>query len=81
MTTVTYSDFRKNLALYLDRAEENHEEIIITRGKGRSSVLLPLEGFSSLQETSYLLSSPKNRLHLQKSLTEAREGKTRVMTF
>lgn len=77
MTTISYSQLRANLAHFLDRAEEDYEEIVVTRGKGRTSVILSLDDFRALQETSYLLSSKKNRRHLEKSLQEAVRGKTR----
>jgi len=76
MTTVSYTDFRQNLARFLDKAEDDCEEIIVTRDKGRKAIVLSLEDFLSLQETAYLLSSAKNRKHLEKSLQEARTGKT-----
>ena len=76
MTTVSYTLFRQNLAQYLDRANEDCEEIIVTRNKGRKTVVLSLDDFLSLQETAYLLSSAENRKHLDKSLKEARLGKT-----
>jgi antitoxin YefM len=76
MTTITYSDFRQHLAHYLDKANEDCEEIVVTRGKGRKAIILSFDDFSSLQETAYLLSSKKNRSHLEKSLRETKSGKT-----
>lgn len=75
MTTVTFSDFRQNLSKYLNDAEENIEEIVITRGKGRKSVVVSFDEYMALQETAYLLSTKKNREHLEKSMKEAKEGK------
>ena len=81
MTTVSYTKFRKNLALFLTRVDEDCEEIVVHRGKGRNAVLLSEDEYSSLLETAYLLSTPKNRRHLQKSLKEAKEGKTVKVSF
>lgn len=76
MTTVSFSNFRRNLARFLNLAENDCEEVIVTRSKGRKSILLALDEFLSLQETAYLLSSPKNRKHLEQSLKEMNNGKT-----
>lgn len=81
MTTVSYTDFRQNLAQYLDRAEDDCEEIVVTRNKGRKTIVLSLDDFLSLQETAYLLSSDNNRKHLEKSLREAKAGKTVRVKF
>ena len=75
MTTVTYTTFRQNLSHYLDKTEQDCEEIVITRNKGRSAILVSLDDFLSLQETAYLLSSKANRKHLEQSLHEAKTGK------
>lgn len=76
MTTITYTDFRQNLAHYLDKTEQDCEEIVISRSKGRRVILVSLDDFLSLQETSHLLSSKANRKHLEKSLQEIKAGKT-----
>jgi antitoxin YefM len=73
MTTISYSDFRRNLAKFLNSVEEDCEEIVIHRSKGRSTVVLSLDEYLSLKETAYLLSTPRNRKHLEKSLKEASE--------
>ncbi len=76
MTTVTYTDFRQNLARYLDKTEQDCEEIVVSRSKGRKAILVSFDDFLSLQETAYLLSSKENRNHLEKSLMELKAGKT-----
>ena len=81
MTTVSYTDFRKNLAKFLQMLEEDAVEIVITRGKGRKAVALSLDEYTSLLETAYLLSSPKNRRHLEKSIKEMRDGKAITVEF
>ena len=81
MTTISYSDLRAQLAYFLTMAEEDSEEIVVNRGKGRKAIIISLDDYLSLQETAYLLSSKKNRRHLEKSLTEARKGKTIRVAF
>ncbi len=76
MTTISSTDFRKNLTHYLDKVEDDCEEIVVTRSKGRRAILVSFVDFLSLQETAYLLSSEKNRKHLEKSIQEAQAGKT-----
>ena len=76
MTTTSYSDFRSHLANYFDKAEQDCEEIVVSRGKGRKVIILSLDDYLSMQETAYLLSSKKNRKHLELSLQEARKDKT-----
>ncbi len=76
MTTVSYTDLRMKLAHFLSRVEEDCEEIVIDRGKGRKSVMLSLADYTSLVETAYLNSSPRNRKHLETSLRQAKSGKT-----
>lgn len=75
MDAVTYSEARNNLATMLDRAVDDHEQIIITRKNGRNAVLMSLEDFNAWQETEHLLKSPANAQRLMKSLDNIRKGK------
>jgi antitoxin YefM len=50
------------------------EEVVIKRKDNRDLVLISLEEYNSLKETSYLLTG-KNREVLMKSLEEAKAGK------
>lgn len=51
------------------------EELIIKRNNNKDLVLISLEEYNSLKETSYLLSG-KNRDVLMKSLEESKKGKS-----
>jgi antitoxin YefM len=75
MRATSYSEFRKNLAANLDRVNDDREPVIITRDRGKpSAVLMSLEAYASLDETAYLLSSPRNAERLLKSVAELEAG-------
>ena len=74
MDTVTYSTARANLADTMDRVCEDHEPIIITRNGEQAVVMMSLEDFKALEETSYLLRSPKNARRLLESIATLESG-------
>ena len=74
MDTVTYSTARANLADTMDRVCEDHEPIIITRNGEQAVVMMSLEDFKALEETSYLLRSPKNARRLLESIASLESG-------
>ena len=76
MTALTYSAARENLASTMDRVCQNHDPVIITRNRDQAVVMLSLEDFESLQETSYLLRSPVNARRLLDSIGSLDSGKT-----
>ena len=82
MDAITYSAARAKLADTMDRVCDDHEPIIITRNGQQAVVMLSLDDFKSLEETSYLLRSPKNAQRLLASIAalEAGKGKTRSLT-
>lgn len=75
MDAVTYSEARNNLASLLDRATDDHEEIIITRKNGKKAVVMSLEDFNAWKETEHLLQSPANAKRLLSALENVRKGK------
>ena len=76
MKAVNYTDLRLNLKKWLDLVVDDVEELIIKRKDNKDLVLISLEEYNSLKETSYLLSG-KNRDVLIKSLEEAKSGKAK----
>ena len=78
MDTITYSDARERLAATMKKVCESHEPVIIIRQKEESVVMLSLEDFRSLEETSYLLRVPKNAKRLLESIAELERGGGKV---
>ncbi|QQE67058.1 prevent-host-death family protein [Leptolyngbya sp. BL0902] len=54
----------------MDRVCSDHEPIIITRNNEQSVVMISLEDFNALEETAYLLRSPKNAKRLLESIAQ-----------
>jgi antitoxin YefM len=74
MDSITFSDAQTNLSEIMDRVCDNHENLIITRNGEQSVVMLSLEDFQSLEETAYLLRSPKNASRLLDSINQLNSG-------
>jgi len=81
MDAITYTTARANLADTMDRVCDDHEPIIITRNGQQAVVMMSLDDFKALEETSYLLRSPKNARRLLESIAslEAGQGKERKL--
>lgn len=75
MLSINYTELRKSLKKNLDKACEAHELIVVHRPKGKSVVVLSLDDYNTLNETSYLLSSDVNAARLRASIQQASEGK------
>ncbi|MGV8923149.1 MAG: type II toxin-antitoxin system Phd/YefM family antitoxin [Thermomonas sp.] len=75
MDAITYSTARAKLADTMDRVCDDHEPIIITRNGQQAVVMMSLDDFKSLEETSYLLRSPKNAKRLLESIAALQAGK------
>lgn len=74
MDALSYSAFRTNLASILDKVNDDHKPIMITRQNGKPAVVISLEDFHAYEETAYLMASPKNRLRLNESIAEIEAG-------
>jgi antitoxin YefM len=74
MRIVSFSEARNNLKTVLDHVVEDADYTIITRRDAEDAVVVSLEYFNSLLETVYLLKSPANAAHLERSITQFKEG-------
>ena len=72
---VSYSDAREHLKTYLDYVVQNSETLIITRKNSDDVVMMSRKDYDSLEETLYLLSSPKNRKQLLSAIKSEGKGK------
>jgi antitoxin YefM len=75
MNTLNYSSLRNNLSQILDKVNDDHTPIIVTRQNGKAAVIISLEDFKSYEETFYLMKSPKNALRLQEAINQVESGK------
>ena len=66
--SISYSELRQKLKTSLDRVCEERRPLHVERKNGENVVIISREDYDSLEETSYLLSSPQNALRLQESL-------------
>jgi len=74
METISYSLLRKNLAKTLDKVNEDHTPIIVTRQNGKPAVLVSLEDFQAYEETAYLMASPANAERLNEAIAQIESG-------
>jgi antitoxin YefM len=74
-THVTYSDFRRRLAAYMDRVCDNRAPLHVTRRGGVAVVVISEEEFEGWLETVHLLRSPANARRLLESIASANAGK------
>jgi antitoxin YefM len=75
MNAVTYSQARKDLAKTMDKVCDDHSPVIVTRQNRRSVVMISLEDYEALEETAYLLRTPKNARRLIESIAELESGR------
>jgi antitoxin YefM len=75
MKTLSSTELRANLSAVMDRVNDDHEPVIVTRAKGKPVVMVSLEDWASMDETTYLLSSPANAQRLRESIRQLNEGK------
>lgn len=77
MDVMSYSSLRSNLASALDKVNEDHVSILITRQNGKPAVIMSLEDFKAYEETAYLMSNPKNAERLNQAIAEIEAGKSK----
>ncbi len=74
MDTITYSEARSKLAKTMEKVCDDHAPVIVTRRNSRSVVMISLDDYEALEETAYLLRSPKNARRLLESIAELKAG-------
>jgi antitoxin YefM len=75
MNAITYTSARENLAKTIERVVSDRNPVIITKKNDMSVVMMSLDDYESLQETAYLLRSPRNARRLLESIAELDDGK------
>lgn len=76
MKIVTFSEARNKLKAILDQVVNDADYTVITRRDAEDAVVMSLDYFNSLLETVHLLESPANAAHLERSITQYKQGQT-----
>ena len=82
MIHVSFTELRKHLAHFMDRATDDRAPILITRQGSEPVVLLAQSEYEGLLETLYLRSTPANAARLDAAIArlEAGEGMERELS-
>ena len=75
MEVISYTAARQNLAKTMEKVCSDRAPVIVTRKSSQSVVIMSLEDFEALEETAYLLRSPKNTRRLIESIAQLENSK------
>ncbi len=70
MDTMTCTEFRNNLAKVLDKVNDDHKPVLITRQNAKPVVVISLEDFRAYEATAYLMASPKNAARINEAINQ-----------
>ncbi|OFC42581.1 prevent-host-death protein [Acidithiobacillus caldus] len=74
MDAVTYSHTRQHLSEIMNKVTNDRTPILITRQSGEPVVMMSLQDFNALEETAYLMRSPKNAKRLAEAIEQLAAG-------
>jgi antitoxin YefM len=75
MKSISYTAARSNFAKTIEKVCDDHAPIAITRKGEGAVVMMSMEDYEALEETAYLLRSPKNARRLLESIVELEAGR------
>jgi antitoxin YefM len=75
MKSISYTAARSNFAKTIEKVCDDHAPIVITRKGEGAVVMMSMEDYEALEETAYLLRSPKNARRLLESIVELEAGR------
>jgi antitoxin YefM len=78
MNAISYTAARNNLAKTMDKVNDDHAPVLITRQNGSPAVLIALDDFHAYEETAYLMTSPPNAKRLRRAVRQLEAGKGRT---
>jgi antitoxin YefM len=76
MAQVNYTEFRQNLAGFMDEVVSSRTPLLVTRQGHANVVVMSEEEFAGWQETVHLLRSPRNAARLLESVAQADAAQT-----
>jgi antitoxin YefM len=77
MRTIPFTEARANLKQVIDNVVDDVDVTLITRRDAPNAIVMSQEHYDSLMETVYLLRSPANIAHLERSIKQLHSGKVK----
>jgi antitoxin YefM len=74
MDVLTYTDTRARLKEVMDQVTRDKAPVLVTRQNGEAVVMVSLSDWTSLEETTHLLSTPANARRLRTAVAELEAG-------
>ena len=74
MESINYSEFRQNLASYLNKVEDDRIPIVVSRSNGRKVVVMSFDDDRANEATLHLMSSRENIRVLDEAIAELENG-------
>jgi len=81
MQTVTFSEAREDLKSVLDKVVADRAPVMITRQRGENVVLISASEWAGMEETLYLLRSPKNAERLLEAVRGFEASDAEAISF
>ncbi len=75
MDAISYTTARATLSHTMKKVCSDHAPVIITRKSEAPVVMMSLEDYEAMEETTYLLRSPANARRLLESIVDLETGK------
>ncbi|MFL0798736.1 MAG: type II toxin-antitoxin system prevent-host-death family antitoxin [Cellvibrionaceae bacterium] len=75
MQSISYTAARSNLAKTMEQVCQDHAPVAITRKGEGAVVMISMDDYQSLEETAYLLRSPKNTRRLISAIADLDQGR------
>ena len=60
MLAINYTNLQENMKLYMDKAANDNETIIVTRNNNKNVVLISEDAYNNLLENIYITSTKAN---------------------
>jgi len=74
MDTLTYSYTRQHFADVMRQVNDDRVPVVVTSQRGKPVVIMSLDDYHALEETTYLLRNPKGAKRLIEAVEELRNG-------
>lgn len=78
MQAITFNEMMGNFSILMDKVNDDHEPLIVTREHQKPVVMMSLDDFNAWQETDYLTRSVANAKDLSQAVEDIREHKNLV---